>query len=89
MKTNECARDIVINLLTEQFKINNDLYKAILPYLDSEEIAVKIMKHCVAVSFILENDNSQYNKEVIYMIEEAVALLLADPKAQLIEFDVN
>jgi|GEM_PF-7066329 len=89
MKTIERAKDIVIELLTIHFKINNDLYNAILPYLDSEEIAVKIMKHCVAVNFILENNDSQYNKQVIFMIEEAVALLLADPKAELIDLEIN
>ncbi len=89
MNTVERAKEIVIELLTKHFKIDNDLYKAILPYLDSEEISIKIMEHCIAVNFILENNNSQHNKEAIYMVEEAVALLLVDPKAQLIELDIN
>ena len=89
MKINERARDIVIELLTVQFKINHDLFKAIRPYLDSEELSVKLMEHCVAVNFLLENNKGQCNKEVICMIEEAVSLLLADPKAELIKLDFN
>lgn len=91
MKKQECAKDIVIEIITELYKIDLDLVNAVLPYLDDHKLAERLMKHCCASIIIMKDvvPEGKYEESVINFIEDAIAYLLIDPNFELIDVQLS